>query len=49
MGKKLPSVESPLNHPILGDFDVRTPQSWGAGGQLGIFFYGNLLITKQVI
>ncbi len=25
-------LECPLNPPILGDFDVFSPQNWGAGG-----------------
>jgi hypothetical protein len=28
----------PLNPPILGDFQIRTPQSWGAGGPSATMF-----------
>jgi hypothetical protein len=44
-GEELPQYSSdkqkmfytcPLNPPILGDFEIRTPQSWGAGGPSAI-------------
>jgi hypothetical protein len=28
--------ESPLNPPILGDFEVRRPPEWGVGGRIHI-------------
>ena len=26
--------ERPLNPPILGDFELRSPQNWGLGGEI---------------
>ncbi|WP_287295333.1 phosphoenolpyruvate--protein phosphotransferase [Moorena sp. SIO2C4] len=41
--------KSPLNPPILGDFDIITPQNWGAGGQNQLNFVSPIDVTEPGI